>query len=196
MQEQSSGLAEMDILAPNLRETLTTFGLGKMTGRIWPRCTRSNEKWRCDNTSAPGSRWCEKHRSKGRWVTKDWSKRDYKSREVNENAEAEFALKFPNTKSPWGQSEELDTLIKHGQSDSPGLDRTFLGVRVERCTNGVSIQMLAGEDTAKDTVVLVARTLHPRAGDWVWDDRAEVEHVDGGWLVTLKHVVGGFYVKN
>ena len=118
-------------------------------------------------------------------MTKNWGKRKYKPRVVNENAEMEFALEFPNTNSPWGQSEELDALIEHGQSDSPGLDRTFLGVRVERCTKGVCIQMLAGEDTSRQTVELVARTLHPCEGDWVWDERAIVGHVEGGWLVTL-----------
>ena len=117
---------------------------------------------------------------------KDWSKREYTPRVVNENAEAEFALEFPDTPSPWGQSEKLDALIKHGQSDSPGLDRTFLEVRVERCQVGKFIQMLAGENVTRDTVVLVARTLHPREGDWVWDDRATIKHVEGGWLITLQ----------
>ena len=120
-------------------------------------------------------------------MAKDWSKRRYKPRPVNENAKAEFVFKFPNTPSPWGQSKEFDTLIKHGQSDSPGLDRTFLGVRVERCTRGVCIQLLVGEDALREDVILVARTLHPDEGDWVWDERAIIEHVDGGWLVTLQH---------
>ena len=119
-------------------------------------------------------------------MSKDWSKREYRPRVVNECAEMEFALEFPQTRNPWGQSDELDALIKHGQSDSPGLDRTFLGVRIERCTWGVCIQMLAGEDTSRETVLRVARTLHPHEGDWVWDERATMEHVEGGWLVTLQ----------
>ena len=117
-------------------------------------------------------------------MTKDWSRREYKSRAVNENAEAEFVFRFPDTPNPWGQSAYLDRLIRRGQSDSPGIDRTFLGVRVERCTKGVCIQLLAPEDASTEIVVLVARTLHP-AGDWVWDERAVVEHVEGGWLITL-----------
>lgn len=133
-------------------------------------------------------------------MTKDWSKREYRPREVNENAEAEFALEFPDTPNPWGQSKELDALIKHGQSDSPGLDRTFLGVRVERCTRDVCIQLLADEDASIETVVLVARTLHPAAVErsgrtcknaWVWDERTIIEHVEGGWLVTLQHAILG-----
>ena len=118
-------------------------------------------------------------------MTKNWGEREYKPRAVNEHAEMEFAVEFPNTNNPWRQSEELDALIKHSQSDSPGLDRTFLGVRVERCQRGVFIQMLAGEDTTRDTVILVARTLHPNEGDWVWDERAIIEHVNDGWLVIL-----------
>ena len=121
---------------------------------------------------------------------KDWSKREYKPRVVNEHAEMEFAIEFPNTRNPWGQNKELDALIKQSQSDSPGLDRTFLGVRVERCTVDTCIQMLANENASRDTVVLVARTLHPDAGNWVWDERAVIEHVKGGWLVTLLHFEG------
>ena len=121
-------------------------------------------------------------------MAKDWSKRDYKPRVVNPSAREEFAEEFPGTPSPWGQSVELDKLIYHGQSDSPGLDRTFLGVRVERCQRGVFIQMLASEESSRETVVLVARTLHPYEGDWGWDERAIIKHVDGGWLVTLKHL--------
>ncbi len=118
-------------------------------------------------------------------VAKDWSKREYRPRVVNENAEAEFALRFPKTQNPWGQSTELDALIAHGQSDSPGLDRTFLGVRVERCTQGECIQLFAPEDTSTETVELVARTLHPDF-NWGWDERAVIEHVEGGWLITLR----------
>ena len=128
-------------------------------------------------------------------MTKDWSKREYRPRVVNEHAEMEFTAEFPNTPNPWGQSKELDDLIKHGQSNSPGLDRTFLGVRVERCQRGVFIQMLAGEESSRETVILVARTLHPCEGDWTWDERAIVEHVKGGWLVTLYNK-GGYDVEN
>ncbi len=124
-----------------------------------------------------------KHLHGGRM--KDWSKRGYKPRVVNEHAETEFALRFPETSNPWGQSEELDALIARSQSDSPGLDRTFLGVRVERCTTGVCIQLLAPEDASTETVELVARTLHPNF-NWGWDERAVVEHVEGGWLITLR----------
>ena len=119
---------------------------------------------------------------------KDWSKRAYRSRVVNEDAEAEFAVRFPKTKNPWGQSDTLDALIAQAQSGSPWLERSFLGVRVERCTKGVSIQLLTDEDTSTETVELVARTLHP-GYNWTWDERAIIEHVEGGWLVTLR--VGG-----
>ena len=118
-------------------------------------------------------------------MAKDWSYRTYRPRVVNLNAEAEFAVEFPKAKNPWGQSDELDKLIARAQSDSPWVDRSFLGVRVERCTKGVSIQLLADEDASTEIVELVARTLHP-GSNWVWDERAVIEHIDGGWLITLR----------
>ena len=118
-------------------------------------------------------------------MTKNWGRRNYKPRVANPNARAEFAVEFPEAPDPWGQSPELDALIAHGQTDSPSLDRTFLGVRVERCTQGVCIQLLAPEDATSETVELVARTLHPEH-NWGWDERSRIEHVEDGWLVTLR----------
>ncbi len=113
-------------------------------------------------------------------MAKDWTKRDYQQR--TPSTEEAFLLEFPKAHSPWGQGQ--DALITQAQQGSPGLDRTFLGVRVERCTPGVCIELLSGEDVTAETVELVANTLHP-THTWVWDERSIIEHVEGGWLVTL-----------
>ena len=107
-------------------------------------------------------------------MPKDWSKREYAPRVVNMNAEAEFAAEFPEQENPWGQEKELDKLIAQAQQDSPGLDRTFLGVRVERCTKGKAVQMLVPGDVSKNDVELVARTLNPDT-EWAWNERATSE---------------------
>ncbi len=192
MQEQNAGMAEM---ASNLQKALTTVRPCKQCGshersrnRACTPCKKSNERARYMTVHGKAMSVLRSRKYRENQVAKDWSKREYKPRVVNENAEMEFAIEFPKTPNPWGQSEELDDLIKHGQSDSPGIDRTFLGVRVERCTRGLCIQMLAPEDASTEVVELVANTLHPSyVGKWVWDKYAVIEHVEGGWLVTLRY---------
>lgn len=105
-------------------------------------------------------------------------------RVVNTRARTEFYVEFPNTPSPWGISPEMDELIWRARTDAAAVDRTFLEVTKVRYTEGVSIQLLAGEDAETAIVELVARTLHPDE-DWVFDERALIEHVNGGWLITL-----------
>jgi len=136
----------------------------------------------------------EKERAKAAEV-RQW-KRDYNLRIANKKAPEEFAIEFPRTLSPWGQSNEMDELIARAQSASPVDDRKFLGVTVERCMKATRIQLHVAEGVTQRTVVLVANIISPRdclsrRGDtldrapWKWDKRSLITELENGYLVTL-----------
>ena len=145
---------------------------------------------------------------------KNWADRVCTPSKPNENAQAEFELEFPEQLSPWGQSAELDKLIRTAQLEPSGENNKFLGCRVKRCTLNTRIEMLIGEDVSMETVELVANTLNPRMSSgsvrahsrkgrihyhktnvshrgeieiqpWAFNEHSTIKHVEGGWLVVL-----------
>ena len=76
--------------------------------------------------------------------------------------EETFAQLFPDTCSPWGQSEELDTLIDRARREPPISDATFLGVTVIKCTKNWRLCMIAEDGVTRQTIELVANTTYPR----------------------------------
>lgn len=129
------------------------------------------------------------HREDKRWgevAAQRHTGRAYAAREHNDRMREKFEKQFPEQRSPWGQSEEMDALILKAQTASPADDRIFHGVTVERCMVASRIRMYVEEHVTQETVELAANIISPRDGaPWRWDGRSLVTEMDSGWLVTL-----------